>query len=367
MPKKKSPYVKGSPLDIVWRLHNKIIPDMEQLLRDKESVNEFNPNFRDCPLDTGAERMHIRAAKACADQIERDGFVDQNLWNKYSEAKEVDRMYLARPDGTTTYGVYNQATGEYVARSMMHVVALNYAAYLNGTSPEHATLREQNTLMERQLMDIERLKAALREVPRAPAEASEGSDDIPHPEARTYSVRSSGDGLFVIDCEYPDGKGHPIAGEMALYDAERIKLLLAQDESQRPRKCSPSPSLPSVAGEEEPVESDLDDAVRDLYIRVFADAPQQCNGVTLLRQVGDRAARLLAETIELRAQLAKYKRDAEAWEKLERWKSEISYVPKAQQWAAWFYAGDATVCAHGDKPLDAVLALAAQLEQKGEG
>jgi len=223
MPKKKSPYVKGSPLDIVWRLHNKIIPDMEQLLRDKESVNEFNPNFRDCPLDTGAERMHIRAAKACADQIERDGFVDQNLWNKYSEAKEVDRMYLARPDGTTTYGVYNQATGEYVARSMMHVVALNYAAYLNGTSPEHATLREQNTLMERQLMDIERLKAALREVPRAPAEASEGSDDIPHPEARTYSVRSSGDGLFVIDCEYPDGKGHPIAGEMALYDAERIK------------------------------------------------------------------------------------------------------------------------------------------------
>lgn len=91
----------------------------------------------------------------------------------------------------------------------------------------------------------ESLKGRIEPTPASPAEAIAGSDDIPHPEARTYSVRPSGDGLFVIDCEYPDGKGHPIAGELALYDAERIKLLLTEDERRKPRKSAPAPAAES--------------------------------------------------------------------------------------------------------------------------
>jgi hypothetical protein len=63
------------------------------------------------------------------------------------------------------------------------------------------------------------------------------------------------------------------------------------------------------------------------------------------------------------AQLAKYKRDAEAWEAVGKQRIAIDYEPRCGGAIQW-HAHRGMECVVQDSPLDAVLSLAAQLEQK---
>lgn len=78
---KSSGYIRGSLPDVLWRLRYMLL-EAQQLLRDKEDCNDNNPAFRDCPMDTGANRVFIRRIQDVVDQIERDGFVDERLFEK---------------------------------------------------------------------------------------------------------------------------------------------------------------------------------------------------------------------------------------------------------------------------------------------
>jgi len=217
------------------------------------------------------------------------------------------------------------------------------------------------TTIREQAAEIERLKAALTTVARACGVES-GSPSAEF----LVSVIEGWKQLVTAyrDAEepaapQPEAKG---ASELPVENDEWRKRSI---QEMREDIFGESPSTSLSAGDGEAEQWAVEAArVRDngrIEFVVYRKSRELTQGDA------DDAADWLNRRAEVEAQLAKYKRDAEAWEKLERWKSEISYVPKAQQWAAWFYAGDATVCAHGDKPLDAVLALAAQLEQKGEG
>ena len=84
---KPTGFIPGSPPDVLRRLKH-TVRKMRQLLRDTESCNDNNPNFRDCPMDTGADRVLIYRGQACIEQIERDGFVDEGLWRTFIAAVE---------------------------------------------------------------------------------------------------------------------------------------------------------------------------------------------------------------------------------------------------------------------------------------
>jgi hypothetical protein len=75
----------GSPPDVLRRL-KKCAREHAQLILDIESCNDNNPNFRDCPLDTGADRVLLARCRAAIAQIERDGVVDLVIFRKYIDA-----------------------------------------------------------------------------------------------------------------------------------------------------------------------------------------------------------------------------------------------------------------------------------------
>jgi hypothetical protein len=285
------------------------------------------------------------------------------------------KMYCAKPDGSATYGVYNQATGEYVARSMMQVVAINYAAYLNGSAPEHfraSRAKELAGYVAAQLREIERLDATIREqaeeierlnskIEAYHADRESLRSQLQQATEQLESLRTkpSVDDYvqafeestrpIVAPVEASEGSKVPSpavtrSGNVMSADSPAQ----AGDESSDAGDRLASPSLPAVDGEAEPesgkltddeIERELSAAGIDMQpayerLRKMIDAAKECSTFCELRQIHDRTGALVYSVIigpdreeaalardwilkrsEVEAQLAAYRRDAEAWER----------------------------------------------------
>ena len=75
-------YPPGSPRDVLIRLR-RTEKDVRQQLRDIQSVNDNNPNFKDEPIDVGRYLVQLKKIRAVIAQVK--AHVDAGATNLPSE------------------------------------------------------------------------------------------------------------------------------------------------------------------------------------------------------------------------------------------------------------------------------------------